>query len=266
MDSSHSQCSTSRRLKVIFKEPAKYWTDALPIGNGCLGAMVWGGVASELIQLNEDTLWTGVPGNYTNLDAPNALSEVRNLVDSGEYAEATAAAAKLVGNPADVYQLLGDTKLEFDDSHLNYAKETYQRELDLDTATVRIKYTVGDEEFSREHFTSNPNQVTVTKISGSKPGSLSFIVSLDSKLDHHCQMNVKSQIIMEGHCPEKRISPQVYANDNPKGIQFSAVLDLQISEGNGRICILDDNKLRVDVSDWAILLLVGIIFIRWAIH
>ena len=156
-----------------------------------------------------------------------------------------------------VYQLLGDIKLEFDVSHLNYAKETYQRELDLDTATVRIKYTVGDVEFSREHFASNPNQVIVTKISGSKPGSLSFTVSLDSKLDHHCRMNGKSQIIMEGHCPEKRIPPQVYANDNPKGIQFSSVLDLHISEGNGMICILDDNKLRVEGSDWAILLLVA---------
>ncbi|XVF45035.1 hypothetical protein PTKIN_Ptkin02bG0173300 [Pterospermum kingtungense] len=230
MDTSHSQCLTSRPLKVIFEEPAKYWTDALPIGNGRLGAMVWGGVASELIQLNEDTLWTGVPGIYTNPNAPNALSEVRNLVDSGEYAEATAAAAKLVGNPAEVYQLLGDIKLEFDDSHLNYAKETYQRQLDLDTATARIKYTVGDVEFSREHFASNPNQV---------------------------MMKGKSQIIMEGHCPEKRIPPLMYVNDKPKGIQFSAVLDLQISEGNGVIRILDDNKLRVEGSDWAILLLVA---------
>ncbi|XVE93456.1 hypothetical protein REPUB_Repub01dG0194300 [Reevesia pubescens] len=257
MASSHSQCSTSRPLKVIFKEPAKYWTDALPIGNGRLGAMVWGGVASDLIQLNEDTLWTGVPGNYTNPNAPNALSEVRTLVDSGEYSEATVAAAKLLGNPADVYQLLGDIKLEFDDSHLNYDKESYQRELDLDTATVRIKYTVGDVEFSREHFASNLDQVIVTKISGSKPGSLSFTVSLDSKLDHHCQMNGKSQIIMEGHCPEKRILSQVHANENPKGILFSAVLDLRISEGNGMICILDDKKLRVEGSDWTILLLVA---------
>lgn len=156
-----------------------------------------------------------------------------------------------------VYQLLGDIKLEFDDSHLNYAKETYQRELDLDTATVRIKYTVGDVEFSREHFASHTDQVMVTKISGNKPGSLSFTVSLDSKLDHHCQLKGKSQIVMEGHCPEKRIPPQVFGNDNPKGIQFSAVLDLQISEGNGRIYILDDKKLKVEGSDWAIFLLVA---------
>ncbi|MBA0716970.1 hypothetical protein Golax_004820, partial [Gossypium laxum] len=252
-----SSYSTSRPLKVIFNEPAKYWTDALPVGNGRLGAMIWGGVASELIQLNEDTLWTGVPGDYTNPNAPYALSEIRKLVDSGEFAEATAAAAKLVGNPADVYQLLGDIKLEFDDSHLNYDKETYQRELDLDNAAVQIKYTVDGVEFSREHFASNPDQVMVTKISGTKPGSVSFTVYLDSKLDHHCKTNGESQIIMEGHCPEKRIPPQVYADDKPKGIQFSAVLDLKISKGNGIVHILDDSKLRVEGSDWAILFLVA---------
>ncbi|XP_052878983.1 alpha-L-fucosidase 2-like [Gossypium arboreum] len=252
-----SSDSTSRPLKVIFNEPAKYWTDALPVGNGRLGAMIWGGVASELIQLNEDTLWTGVPGDYTNPNAPYALSEIRKLVDSGEFAEATVASAKLVGNPADVYQLLGDIKLEFDDSHLNYDKETYQRELDLDNATVQIKYTVDGVEFSREHFASNPDQVMVTKISGSKPGSVSFTVYLDSKLDHHCKMTGERQIIMEGHCPEKRIPPQVYADDKRKGIQFSAVLDLKISKGNGIVHILDDSKLRVEGSDWAILLLVA---------
>ncbi|KAG4168400.1 hypothetical protein ERO13_A12G021350v2 [Gossypium hirsutum] len=239
-----SSDSTSRPLKVIFNEPAKYWTDALPVGNGRLGAMIWGGVASELIQLNEDTLWTGVPGDYTDPNAPY----IRKLVDSGEFAEATVASAKLVGNPAD---------LEFDDSHLNYDKETYQRELDLDNATVQIKYTVDGVEFSREHFASNPDQVMVTKISGSKPGSVSFTVYLDSKLDHHCKMNGESQIIMEGHCPEKRIPPQVYADDKRKGIQFSAVLDLKISKGNGIVHILDDSKLRVEGSDWAIFLLVA---------
>ncbi|MFQ6636013.1 hypothetical protein Gotur_012997 [Gossypium turneri] len=216
-----SSDSTSRPLKVIFNEPAKYWTDALPVGNGRLGAMIWGGVASELIQLNEAYL-----GDFCLL-------------------------------MMEVYQLLGDIKLEFDDSHLNYDKETYHRELDLDNATVQIKYTVDGVEISREHFASNPDQVMVTKISGTKPGSVSFTVYLDSKLDHHCKTNCESQIIMEGHCPEKRIPPQVYADDKPKGIQFSAVLDLKISKGNGIVHILDDSKLRVEGSDWAILFLVA---------
>ncbi|KAJ4716205.1 Alpha-L-fucosidase 2 [Melia azedarach] len=220
---------SSKPLKVTFSGPAEYWTDAIPIGNGRLGAMVWGGVASEILQLNEDTLWTGTPGNYTNPKAPEALAEVRKLVDNGRYAEATEAAVKLTDSPSQVYQLLGDIKLEFDDSHLKYAKETYRRELDLDTATARVSYSVGDVKYTREHFASNPNQVIVTKISGSKPGS----------------------------CPGKRIAPKVMVNDNPKGIQFTAVLDLQISDGRGIVQSLDDKKLKVEGCDWAVLLLVA---------
>lgn len=154
-----------------------------------------------------------------------------------------------------VYQLLGDVKLEFDKSHLDYAKETYSRELDLDTATARVRYSVGDVEFKREHFASNPDQVIVTKISASKPKSLSFTVFLDSKMHHHSQVNGKNRIVLDGSCPGRRIQPK--ANENPKGIQFSAVLDLQISESNGVIQVLDDNKLRVEGSDWAVFLLVA---------
>ncbi|XP_057963920.1 alpha-L-fucosidase 2 [Malania oleifera] len=248
---------SSPPLKVRFSGPAEYWTDAIPIGNGRLGAMVWGGAKSDTLQLNEDTLWTGTPGNYTDPNAPKALEEVRKLVDDGKYADATAAAVKLSGNPSDVYQLLGDIVLEFDDSHAAYSKETYKRELDLDTAIAKVKYSVGDIEFTREYFASNPDQVIVTKISGSKPGSVSFTVYLDSKLNHHSQANSNTQIIMEGSCPGNRIPPKVNENDNLKGIQFSAVLDVQISDGKGEIQVLENKKLKVQGSDWAILLLVA---------
>nr|KAJ0186743.1 hypothetical protein LSAT_V11C900500780 [Lactuca sativa] len=100
--SSSSNETEKKALKVIFNGEAKHWTDAIPIGNGRLGAMVWGGVTTETINLNDDTLWTGVPGDYTNPDAPTALSEVRKLVDDGKYPEATTAAVKLSGDPSDV--------------------------------------------------------------------------------------------------------------------------------------------------------------------
>ncbi|KAK2974520.1 hypothetical protein RJ640_018685 [Escallonia rubra] len=260
---------SSEPLKVRFSGPAKNWTDAIPIGNGRLGAMVWGGVASETLNLNEDTLWTGTPGNYTNPGAPKVLSEVRKLVDDGKYSEATTAAVNLSGNPSDAYQLLGDINLDFNQSHDAYKEETYQRELDLDTATVKVKYSVGEVEFTREHFASNPDQVIVTKLSASKSGSLSFTVSFSSKLHHHSYANGHNQIIMEGSCPGRRLPPKVYGKgkpkrlpmpkgiSNPKGIQFSAVLDLQISNGAGAVYVLDDNKLKVEGSDWAVLILAS---------
>ncbi|KAL0334917.1 UNVERIFIED_CONTAM: Alpha-L-fucosidase 2 [Sesamum radiatum] len=151
---------STRSLEVRFNNgPAKHWTDALPIGNGRLGAMIWGGVANETINLNEDTLWTGTPGDYTDPDAPNTLSKVRKLVDDGQYAEATAAAVNLSGNPSDVYQLLGDIKIEFSDTHAAYDEESYQRVLDLDTATVKVQYSANEVEYTREYFTSNPDEV-----------------------------------------------------------------------------------------------------------
>ncbi|KAJ0700631.1 putative glycosidase [Helianthus annuus] len=94
---------SNSNLKVRFSGEARHWTDALPIGNGRLGGMVWGGVLSETINLNDDTLWTGSPGNYTNPDAPKALSEVRKLVNDGKYAEATTSAVKLSGEGSNVY-------------------------------------------------------------------------------------------------------------------------------------------------------------------
>ncbi|XP_028780557.1 alpha-L-fucosidase 2-like [Neltuma alba] len=252
-----AQDEPSRPLKLTFSGPASHWTDAIPIGNGRLGAMVWGGVASEVLQLNEDTLWTGNPGDYTNKNAPPALVEVRKLVDDGKYTEATAAAVKLSGDPSEVYQLLGDIKLEFDKSHLAYSKETYYRELDLDNATATVKYSVGDVEFTREHFASNPDQVIMTRISASKSESLSFTVSLDSKLPYSSQVRGQNQIIMEGSCPGKRKPPKLNSDDNPKGVQFCAVLNLQISSGKGTVHVLEDKKLRVEGSDWAILLLTA---------
>ncbi|EEF34874.1 alpha-L-fucosidase 2 [Ricinus communis] len=246
-----------RPLKIVFSGPAKHWTDAIPIGNGRLGAMVFGGVASETLRINEDTLWTGTPGNYTNPNAPEALTQVRKLVGDRKYAEATTEAVKLSGLPSEIYQVLGDIKLEFDDSHLSYDEKTYQRELDLDTATARVKYSLGDVEYTREHFASNPNQVVVTKIAASKPGSVSFTVLLDSELHHHSYTKGENQIFIEGSCPGKRAPPQIYASDGPKGIEFAAILKLQISEGRGKIHVLDDRKLKVEGSDWAVLSLVA---------
>ncbi|KMT01110.1 hypothetical protein BVRB_9g223630 [Beta vulgaris subsp. vulgaris] len=246
----------NRPLKIMFKEAARNWTDALPIGNGRLGAMIHGGIISEIINLNEDTLWTGIPKNYTNPNSPEALATVRKLVNNGNYSEATAVADKeLSGEPSDVYQLLGDLKLDFHDHH---SAHTYQRELDLDTAVVKVNYSVGDVKFTREHFASNPDQVIATKISSSKKGSLSFTVYLDSKQHHQSYIDKKNQIIMEGSCRGKRIPPRIdEADDYPKGTQFSMVLNLQIGGDNGVIHNIEDHKFRVENADYAIVLLVA---------
>lgn len=145
-----------------------------------------------------------------------------------------------------IYQLVGDMKIMFDKSHATFNEDTYQRVLDLDTATVKVKYSVDEVEFTREFFASNPDQVIAVKISANKTGSLNFTVFLDSKLNHSSSVMGKSQIIMEGICP-----------GNPEGIQFSAVLDVQISGVSGALHVLEDNKLQVESCDWAIIYLVA---------
>lgn len=248
-------------MKIVFKEPAKYWTDAIPIGNGSLGAMVWGGVANETIQLNHDTLWTGTPGNYTDPHAQAILQDVRKLVDSGNYAEASLAAFGLSGNPSDVYQPLGDLKLKFGDSHEIFTD--YQRQLDLDNATARVKYSLvgGDVQdvcFTREYFCSNPDQVLAIKISANKAGCVSFVASFDSKMHHHSVTANTNQIILNGSCPGKRIPPKSSSNaNNPQGIKFSSVVDIQIGGDFGSITVQDNRKLKIKGSDWAILLLTA---------
>ncbi|CAL9178458.1 unnamed protein product [Musa hybrid cultivar] len=244
-----------RPLKVVFTSPAAHWTDAAPLGNGRLGAMVWGGVASETIQLNDDTLWTGVPGDYTNPDAPAVLAKVRKLVDSGDYAAATAAAFGLSGLHSGIYQPLGDINLAFGDSATRYSD--YYRDIDLKTATVNVKYTIDNVEFTREHFSSNPHQVVVTKISAGKAGSLSFTVYLDSQLEHHSSVSGTSQIVMEGSCPGQVSSPGEIKSEKSSGIKFSAILDLQCGGVGSKVQVIDGGKLKVEGADWVILLLAA---------
>uniref|UniRef100_A0A0E0B973 Uncharacterized protein n=1 Tax=Oryza glumipatula TaxID=40148 RepID=A0A0E0B973_9ORYZ len=244
----------ARPLEVVFASPSRYFTDAAPIGNGSLGALVWGGVASEKLQLNHDTLWTGGPGNYTNPKAPAVLSKVRDLVNRGQYAKATAVAYGLSGDQTQVYQPLGDIDLAFDE----HVEDTnYKRNLDLRTATVNVSYTIGEVVHSREHFSSNPHQVIVTKISADKPGNVSFTVSLTTPLNHQIRVTNANEIIMEGYCPGERPTEYGNASDHPVGIKFSAILYLQMSGSNGTVEILNDKMLKLVGADSAVLLLAA---------
>ena len=121
---------TSNDLTLWYERPASEWLEALPIGNGRLGAMVYGGIGMEHLQLNEETLWTGGPHNYDNPNAYNHLEEVRDLLKQEQYIEAEETAEKMMGSPKYqmAYQPLGDLFLSFPKG---IKSADYHRELDL---------------------------------------------------------------------------------------------------------------------------------------
>ena len=150
------------------------WVRALPVGTGRLGAMVFGGVVHERLQLNEDTLWAGRPYDPVNPEAKAALPEVRRLLAEGQYREAaTLVGSKVMAKPLAQmpYQTVGDLALTFPELE---SVENYRRELDLPTATARVSYTSGGVTFSREVFASAPDQVIVVRLTASRPGRISF--------------------------------------------------------------------------------------------
>ncbi len=169
-------------LKLWYAKPATVWNEALPIGNGRLGAMVFGDPLKEKIQLNEGTFWSGSPTNNDNPDALAALPEVRKLIFDGKYAEAEKMAdAKIKAKQFQgaVYQIVGNLQLTF--TGLSGYSE-YYRELDLEKAVFTSTFKVGGVNYKREVFASQPDQLIVVRLSASEAGKLSFSASMDGPL------------------------------------------------------------------------------------
>lgn len=171
-------------LRLWYDEPATDWErQALPIGNGALGAMVFGGVATERIQLNEKTLWTGGPGSVEGYDGgnwrrprPTALAEVRRAIDErGRVSPAEV--ARLLGQPRTgygSYTTFGDLFLRFAAAPAQVTD--YRRELDLKRAVARVSYRAGDVRYTREYFASYPHRVLVVRLTADRPGRIGFTV------------------------------------------------------------------------------------------
>lgn len=168
-------------LKLWYSQPAKAWTEALPIGNGSFGGMIFGRVDSERVQLNDDTFWSGKRYDPNNPEALPNLPKVRELIKTGRYQEAMDLAnEKLMGNPVDLmkYQPLGDLKIFFND-HNNF--KNYKLELDIKRAVANISYESGGVKYTREIFASYPDQIMVYHLTCDKPGAISFKATLTSK-------------------------------------------------------------------------------------
>lgn len=275
--------SQSNDLKLWYNKPASQWVDALPIGNGRLGAMVYGGgaidpvnakdpaadhergpvptdPAKETLQLNEDTLWSGLPVDGNKLDAKDYLPAVRRAVlEQKDYHLADQICTKMQGLFAEAYQPIGN--LHVDCAHSGDVTG-YRRELDLASATVATRYNVGDVAYERSAFSSAPDQVIVLRISTSKPGQLNAAIWMDGALVKSVKTVGSNRLLLTGKAA-KHIAgaghpgsetPVVHSEVPGEGMYYAAMLEAKV-EG-GRITAHED-RLHIEGATSCTLLLTA---------
>ncbi len=241
-----------------YARPATRWVEALPIGNGRLGGMVFSGVESERLQLNEDTLWSGSRRDWNNPRAREVLPEVRRLIAAGEYVAADALCTQMQGPYNQSYQPLGDLHIRFD---AGGEPEEYTRALDLRTGIATARYRLGGVTYMREVFASAPDQVIVVRLVTDQPGRCSFTVTLNSPQRYTLAADGASGLSLRGQCP-RHVAPNYDNTDQPVvhddwdgvGIAFEALLGA-VAEG-GSISATD-RELRVEGADAVTLLLAA---------
>ena len=255
------EASPSREpLSVWYREPAMDWLAAMPIGNGHLGGMVFGGVEHERIGLNESTLWSGGPRDGNNPHAHEVLPKVREALFAGHYQQAEVLCRRMQGPWTESYLPMGDLLLDFDDAGGPAAR--YLRQLDLNRAVVTVRYQQGDAMFTRETFASFPDRAIVVRLTCDKPGRVSFVARLDSKLRHQLSPDAPDTLLLNGKCPShadpdytKSDNPIVYSDDaHGEGMTFQ--VRVKASAEGGRVSAERDG-LHVERANAATLLVTA---------
>ena len=205
-----SSFAQQKTLVLWYSQPAKDWNEALPIGNGRLGAMIFGRAGDELIQLNEQTLWTGGPVNPNpNPDAPKYLQSVRNALFKDSIGQAIKLLRKMQGPNTEMYQPLGDIILK---QQLNGEVSNYYRDLNISNATATTRFTVNGVEYTREMFSSAPDQVIIIRLKASQPKALSFSVGVNHELKFSRMITSDNELVLKG---KARITNDERRNPKP---------------------------------------------------
>lgn len=238
-------------MSLWYDEPADEWTEALPVGNGRLGAMVFGGTENERIQFNDDTLWRGRPHDYSHARATKYLPKIRELLFEGKQKEAQdLATERFMSVPLRqvAYQPFGDMRLTFA-GHDKVTK--YKRSLDIDRAVATTEYRVGNVTYKREIFSSNPDQAIVCRITCDKKGGLNFSATIDSP---HEGVNLfrqgADQLSLIGKVPK--------ANDRKTGEEIISVInfqaDLKIIHEGGKLKVSENGATITNANSATLIL------------
>ncbi len=243
-------------LTLHFDEPASEWSQALPIGNGRLGAMVWGNPLKEVLQLNEDTLWSGFPHDCTNPDAANHLPLVRQLViEKHDYVGADQECKHMQGPFNESYQPVADLRLDFD---YTSPVTDYSRSLDLDSAIATVQFTTGGVRITRHAIASAVDQVIAVHLEAAKPGALTFSAALTAAVPAETIAG-SNTLTISGKVPA-HVVPNYWASKNPvtfddaegKGMRFAAVV--QVAAVGGKI-VARDSQLHIENANECLLLI-----------
>ncbi|NQT94783.1 MAG: glycoside hydrolase family 95 protein, partial [Lentisphaerae bacterium] len=235
-------------MKLWYRQPADGWMESLPVGNGRLGVMVFGGVDRERIALNESTLWSGKRSDqHENPEALKRLPDIRRALFDGRYAEADRLSKKFLLGRQDNFGTnlpLGDLSLQF--SYADGKVESYRRELDLEQGIAGVTYRVGDTQYKREILSSNVDDVLAMRLTCDTPGQLSFEASVtagDKPWEVHTEGN--DTLVIAGHAYESRHS------NGKCGVGFRGHLSIRID--GGRI-VPADRSIVVQNADAATVL------------
>ncbi|HTE31222.1 MAG TPA: glycoside hydrolase N-terminal domain-containing protein, partial [Chryseolinea sp.] len=247
-------------LKLWYNQPARNWNEALPIGNGRLGAMIFGNPKEELIQLNEATLWSGGPANTNpNPSAPSYLAEVRKALFDEDYKKAESLVVKMQGLFTESYEPLGDLLInhEFEGEPVDY-----YRDLDISKAVATTRFTAGNVTYTREMFASAADQVIVIRIASSVPGKLNLTIDARSPLIYHNVSNAPNELVMHGEAPShtdpsymQTMEQAVVYNDanGCRGMRFELDVKVKNTDGeveqrDGRIHVANASEVLLFVS------------------
>jgi alpha-L-fucosidase 2 len=250
-------------LALWYDGPAAEWTEALPVGNGRIGAMVYGGTENETVQFNEETLWSGQPHNYANPGAHNYLDELRQLLWEGKQDEAHELGNKhFMSQPFGQFSYLsfGNINLTFP-GHKNVSD--YQRRLDLENAVSSVFYQIDGVQFKREVFASAPGQALIIRLESSENRALNFGVGLDSP---HSEFDVSvdgNQIILKGKANNYHQEVGHDGNPYPESkLNFEARLRIEY-EGGGLVQY-DDSIAVVNARKATLFLVAATSFVNYA--
>ena len=243
---------------MFYKQPAAEWNEALPLGNGSLGAMVFGDARKELVQLNHDTLWSGRPGKLEKEGAYEAYEEAKGLTFEGKYEEAHQLLnEKFLCGFTNSYLPFGDLHVDMD---LDGEISDYKRSLDLAQALMSVEFTCEGVQYKREYFVSFPDDVMAVRLSADKPGKMNVRLSMESPLKHVCEIQGQDYIL-DGECPGEVCAKasdctKDYAypvEPENRGVQFLGGMKV-LNQGGELVSCEASRTIRVNGADSVLIL------------